>query len=140
MTGLQAKNNLSIAGVVGKFRNGIWINRPKNQFVTKSLSSLSSPTNTTEVKEVIPQVYDKKIEEYPHTQLTKLLINAGKEYGQIKGVINSSNIVDFSMWIINRTKPQWQHNGESGFYTPSAIKGLAQKIFGLTPTPGQLEE
>lgn len=65
------------------------------------------------------------------TQLTKLIEEKSKVFGQMKGIIKSSNIEEFSMWFVETCKPQWQDNGKTGFYTPSAIVGIAKKILGL---------
>jgi len=65
--------------------------------------------------------------------LTELIEKAQIRFQNEKGVINSSNITLFSIWCCDQFKPQWQANGESGYYTPSAIRGIASKMFGLTP-------
>jgi len=65
------------------------------------------------------------------TELTKQLFAFQEVWG--KGQINTSNIIEFCMRFVEEKKPQWKMNGESGYYTPSAIKGIAAKVFKLTP-------
>jgi hypothetical protein len=72
-----------------------------------------------------------KTDKSPLTELTKNLLDYQKSWG--KGQINSSNDTSFSLQFVETQKPQWQHNGESGYYSPSAIKGLVDKIFRVTP-------
>lgn len=70
----------------------------------------------------------------PVTELSKQILVTGSEFSKNFGVINSLNIVKFSMWMCEKYKPQWKINGETGDYTPSAIKGIASKIFKITPS------
>ncbi len=72
--------------------------------------------------------------------ITELLMKAKQRYEHEKGVINSANITLFSIWMCDQFKPQWQQGTETGYYTPSAIKGLASKLFGLTPTIPKLSQ
>lgn len=65
------------------------------------------------------------------TQLTKDILDFGNVH--YNGNVNTSNIIEFSLKFVELMKPQWQNNGESGYYKPSAIRGIASKIFKLTP-------
>jgi len=65
------------------------------------------------------------------TELTAQLFDFQVSWG--KGQVNNSNIIEFCMRFVEEIKPQWKNNSESGYYTPSAIKGIATKIFKLTP-------
>lgn len=87
--------------------------------------------------------FDTKIEpsktgKLPVTELTKMLFEFQAKWG--KGQVNSSNDIAFSLQFVETHKPQWQANGETGYYTPSAIKGIVDKIFKITPqsTPATL--
>lgn len=72
----------------------------------------------------------------PATELTKIIIDAGEQFTKNNGVINSTNIVKFSLWFCEIYKPKWAHNGETWDYQPSAIRGIATKLFKITPEPG----
>lgn len=67
------------------------------------------------------------------TELTELILKAKVEFEQAKGNLTKEKLTLFSIWTCDRFKPQWQQGNETGYYTPSAIKGLASKLFGLTP-------
>lgn len=69
----------------------------------------------------------------PLTELTKQIIKAGELFTKSEGAINSTNIDKFSFWLCETYKPKWKSNGESGDYLPSSIKGIASRIFKLTP-------
>ena len=77
---------------------------------------------------------DSQGNQSPATALTKLLEKARKEYQK---PINSGNIVEFAFWVCSTYKPQWQEQGKTDYYLPSAITGIASKLFGLTPTAKQ---
>ncbi len=67
------------------------------------------------------------------TELTELILKAKVEFEQAKGSITHEKLNLFAIWMCDRFKPQWRIGEECGFYTPSAIKGLASKLFGLNP-------
>jgi len=79
------------------------------------------------------QVKQVKHFEESVTELTKLIIEAGEQFTKSNGVINSINLNSFSFWFCEQYHPKWSSNGESGEYTPTAIKGICQKVFALTP-------
>ena len=66
----------------------------------------------------------------PVTELTHQLRTFGDFYQDQHGVINSSNIVEFCMVFTKMNKPVAP---DGSAYTPSAIKGIASKLFKLTP-------
>jgi len=74
------------------------------------------------------------------TELTKIIFKAQAVFGRENGVINSSNINRFSLWFCELYHPKWINNGETGDYQPSAIRGIASKLFKLTPAPGAAHE
>jgi P4 family phage/plasmid primase-like protien len=65
------------------------------------------------------------------TELTQLLFEFQAKWG--KGGVNSSNETEFSLRFVDTFRPQWQATGETGFYTPSDIKGIIKKLFKITP-------
>jgi len=88
------------------------------------IRDLSENTPSTSSNPV--QVYKETTN--PVTELTQMIINEAR-----KTPVNSSNITEFSLKFCEVYKPQWQMNGESGYYTPSSIKGIASKLFKITP-------
>jgi hypothetical protein len=68
------------------------------------------------------------------TDLLQDIREKGKMWQDLKGPINSSNVVAFSMWYCEQSKND---------HEPAKIKEIASKIFGITPdsamTPGQSE-
>ncbi len=70
------------------------------------------------------------------TELTKNILEYGEIFGREFGVINSTNIVKFSLMFCEKYHPKWRLNGETGDYAPSWIQGIATKIFKLTPESG----
>jgi hypothetical protein len=69
--------------------------------------------------------------------LTETLMAARQRFEHEKGAINSANITIFSIWVCDQYKPKWftMDRTECGFFEPSGIKGIASKMFGLTPDP-----
>lgn len=67
------------------------------------------------------------------TELTKMLEKARASWEQINGIINSQNATAFSLWFCEHFSPIWSGNGEQVKYTPSGIRGIVIKMFGLTP-------
>ncbi len=66
--------------------------------------------------------------------LTEFIKTVSSNYkARINSEINSTNISHFSMWFCTQYKPQWKINGKFGDYQPSMIRGIASKIFKLTP-------
>jgi AAA+ superfamily predicted ATPase len=77
---------------------------------------------------------DSDIPEISKTPLTELTTNILKfQEEQYQQSVNSSNIVDFALKFVQVYRPKWTISNESGEYTPSAIKGIASKIFKVTP-------
>jgi P4 family phage/plasmid primase-like protien len=71
--------------------------------------------------------------------ITNTIMEARQRYEREKGPVNSANIIIFCIWTCDQFKPQWHQGSESGYYQPSAIKGLAMKIIGITPGPKPAE-
>lgn len=63
------------------------------------------------------------------TELTKNILSFESSWGL--GQVNSSNLVEFSIRFIDAFNPQYPTTGD--YYTPSAIRGIAAKIFKITP-------
>lgn len=98
-------------------------------------SGLDTPTHphaeVTEITEINTAINNGS-QNKPQTtnSLIQLLYKAGNEYKQ---PINSENINNFCLWVCEHYHPQWQTGTEAGYYLPTGIKGIASKIFGLTP-------
>jgi phage/plasmid-associated DNA primase len=97
-------------------------------------SGKSGKSNNEQPDEKLPFdtiIQASKTGKYPVTELTKQLIEFQEKWG--KGSVNSSNDTAFSLQFVDIHKPQWQASEETGYYTPSAIKGIVDKIFKVTP-------
>jgi putative DNA primase/helicase len=133
-------NYLSIGDVVDECRNGKYKIGGIEQFVEKNPANPANPANTQNSSN--PSLYTTIIkhpkEKPQNTSLTELLFKAKQQFEKEKGVVNSATITVFSIWTCTMFKPQWQQGKESGYYEPSAIKGIASKLFGLTPAPRNL--
>lgn len=63
------------------------------------------------------------------TELHKNMLSFESSWGL--GQVNSSNLVEFSIRFIDAFNPKYPTTGD--YYTPSAIRGIAAKIFKITP-------
>lgn len=130
------------AGLLRPDGRDVCNNTPHRELTqTSGLSGLSGLNVALEKASAIESQNDKKTTmSVPSglsntlTELSKQIFDAGNEFSKQFGVINSGNIVKFSMWLVEHYHPKWQNNGESGEYTPSAIRGIASKLYKLTPT------
>lgn len=67
------------------------------------------------------------------TELTQQLMTYGDFYQQQYGQINSLNLTGFCLDFVKLNKPKAP---DGSIYNPSSIKGIAAKIFKITPEPG----
>ena len=64
-------------------------------------------------------------------ELIKMLSDFQATWG--KGSVNSSNETEFAMKFCDQKKPQWQKDGDTGYYVSEDLQNLIRKIFKITP-------
>lgn len=91
-----------------------------------------------EIREIseISKISQHAVTETKTSQTTELMRNleiAKAQYESVKGVINSINIIDFSMWFCSTFKPLYTDtSGNIIEYTPSMVKQIASKVLKIS--------